>query len=298
MTRYRWVAARKAEGFPITVACKVAQVSTTAFNDWRRRQAAGPTKAEVAEAALVEAIREIHAESDGTYGQPRVTPELRDRGWDVNHKRVERLMRVHGIVGVYKPPKVRTTIPTQDAPPLPDLVGRRFDPGQPDVTWVGDITYIPTGEGWLYLSSVLDLGSRRCLGYSMADHMRTELVADALKMAAGERGGHTNGIIFHGDRGAQYLSGEYRDLIAELGMVQSVGRTGVCWDNSVAEAAWSSLKRELIHRYVFPDRASARRAIFAWINRYNSRRRHSSLGYIPPIEWEHRYRQPQADQAA
>lgn len=298
MTRYRWVAARKAEGFPITAACKVAEVSTTAFDDWRRREAAGSTDAERAEAALVAAIREIHDETDGTYGEPRMTPELRDRGWAVNHKRVERLMRVHGIVGVHRPPRVRTTIPAEHAPPLPDLVGRRFDPGAPDVAWIGDITYIPTGEGWLYLASVLDLGSRRWLGYSMADHMRTELVADALRMAAGARGGVTEGIIFHGDRGSQYLSSEYRDLIAELGMVQSVGRTGVCWDNSVAEAAWSSLKRELVHRYQFPDRASARRAIFAWINRYNTSRRHSSLGYIPPINWENQYCPTQADQAA
>jgi transposase InsO family protein len=298
VTRYWWVAARKAEGFPITAACKVAEVSTTAFDDWRRREAAGPTDAERAEAALVAAIREIHDETDGTYGEPRMTPELRERGWAVNHKRVERLMRVHGIVGVHRPPRVRTTIPAEHAPPLPDLIGRLFDPGAPDVAWVGDITYIPTGEGWLYLASVLDLGSRRWLGYSMADHMRTELVADALRMAAGARGGVTEGIIFHGDRGSQYLSGEYRDLIAELGMVQSVGRTGVCWDNSVAEAAWSSLKRELVHRYQFPDRASARRAIFAWINRYNTSRRHSSLGYIPPINWENRYRPTQADQAA
>lgn len=298
MTRYRWVAARKAEGFPITAACKVAEVSTTAFDDWRRRQAAGPSQAELDEVRLVEAIREIHAEHDGTYGEPRMTPELRERGWSVNHKRVERLMRVHDIVGVHKPPRVRTTIPAEDAPPLPDLIGRRFAPGAPDVAWVGDITYIATGEGWLYLASVLDLGSRRWLGYSMADHMRTELVADALTMAAGARGGATEGIIFHGDRGSQYMSGAYRDLIGELGMVQSVGRTGVCWDNSVAEAAWSSLKRELVHRYVFPDRATARRAIFAWINRYNTRRRHSSLGYIPPEKWEHQYRQPEAEQAA
>jgi transposase InsO family protein len=131
VTRYRWVAARKAEGFPITAACKVAEVSTTAFDDWRRREAAGSTDAERAEAALVAAIREIHDETDGTYGEPRMTPELRDRGWAVNHKRVERLMRLHGIVGVHRPPRVRTTIPAEYAPPLPDLVGRRFDPGRP-----------------------------------------------------------------------------------------------------------------------------------------------------------------------
>lgn len=298
MTRYRWVAARKAEGFPITAACRVAEVSTTAFHDWRQRDVAGPSETEWEDVRLVEVIREIHAETDGAYGEPRMTPELRDRGFAVNHKRVERLMRVHGIVGVHKPAKVRTTIPAEQAPPLPDLVGRLFDPGEPDVTWIGDITYIPTGEGWLYLASVLDLGSRRWLGYSMADHMRTELVVDALEMAAGARGGATDGIIFHSDRGSQYLSDGYQDRIDELDMHQSVGRTGVCWDNSVAEAAWSSLKRELIHRYWFPDRATARRAIFAWINRYNTHRRHSSLGYIPPIQWENQYRPTQTDLAA
>ena len=132
----------------------------------------------------------------------------------------------------------------------------------------------------------------------MAEHMRTELVADALEMAAATRGGRTAGIIFHSDRGSQYTSSEYRELIADLDMAQSVGRTGVCWDNAVAESFWSSLKRELVHRYRFPDRATARRAIFAWINRYNNNRLHSSLGYLPPIEWEQQYRLLQADQAA
>lgn len=298
MTRYRWVAARKAEGFPITLACKVARVSRQAFHDWRARLAAGPTDAEVAEAALVAEIREIQDTFDGTYGEPRMTTELARRGRVVNHKRVERLMRAHGIVGVHKPAKLRTTIPAEDAPPLPDLVGRRFEAGAPDVAWVGDITYVPTDQGWLYVASVLDLGSRRLLGYSMADHMRTELVTDALTMAVGVRGGATEGIIFHGDRGSQYMSGHYRQLVADLGMIQSVGRTGVCWDNSVAESFWSSLKRELVHRYRFGDRATARRAIFAWINTYNHRRLHSSLGYIPPVEWETHYRQREADQAA
>jgi transposase InsO family protein len=298
VTRYWWVTARKAEGFPITMACRVAQVSRQAFTDWRARQAQGPTAAEVDEACLVNAMVDVADEFDGTYGSPRMTVELANRGWEVNHKRVERLMADNGIVGVHKPAKVRTTIPAEDAPPLPDLIGRNFAPGAPDVAWVGDITYIPTDQGWLYLASVLDLGSRRLLGYSMADHMRTELVTDALAMAASARGGQVAGIIFHGDRGSQYLSGDHRQALADLGMVQSVGRTGVCWDNSVAESFWSSLKRELVHRYRFPDRATARRAIFAWINTYNHRRLHSSLGYLPPAEWEHHYRQPQADQAA
>lgn len=299
MTRYRWVAARKAEGFPTTTACEVAQVSRQAFYDWRARHEAGPTVAETAEAELVGVMREIHDEFDETYGSPRMTVELANRGHRVNHKRVERLMRFHGLVGVHKPARVRTTITAEDAPPLPDLVQRGFDPGAPDVAWVGDITYIPTEQGWLYLATVIDLGSRRLLGYAMADHMRTELVTDALAMAAGARGGVTAGIIFHSDRGAQYLAGDYREALAERAMVQSVGRTGICWDNSVAEAFFSSLKREVIHRYRFEDRAGARRAIFAWANRYNTRRLHSSLNYLTPCGWEQHYRQQhQADQAA
>jgi len=295
VTRYRWVLDRKAEGFPITMACKTAEVGRQAFNDWRKRRAEGPTGAEQAEVELVGVMREIHADSDATYGQPRMTPELADLGFEVTHKRVERLMRKHRIVGVHKPAKVRTTIPAENNPPMPDLTGRRFAPGKPDVGWVGDITYIPTGEGWLYLSSVLDLGSRRWLGYSMADHMRTELVADALDMAVSVRGGQVKGWVFHGDRGSQYMSHDYRKQVVGYGMIQSVGRTGVCFDNAVA--AWSSLKRELVSRYRFATRAEARRAIFAWINRYNSRR-HSTLGYIAPIAWEQTYHQPKADPAA
>ena len=174
MTRYRWVAARKAEGFPITMACTVADVSRQAFHDWRARISAGPTARDLAEVELVEVMRAIHAESDLTYGEPRMTEELARRGRVVNHKRVRRLMRLHGIVGVFKPAKVRTTIPAEENPPLPDLVGRRFTPAAPDVMWCGDITYVPTGEGWLYVVSVLDLGSCCLVGYSMAEHMRTE----------------------------------------------------------------------------------------------------------------------------
>lgn len=298
MTRYRWVLARKAEGFPITMACRVAEVSRQAFYDWRLRVAGGPTAAEQAEDELVAVMREIHDEFDETYGEPRMTVELANQGVVVNHKRVARLMRTHGIVGVHKPAKVRTTIPAEHNPPLPDLIGRRFDPGMADVAWVSDITYIRTGQGWLYLATVLDLGSRRLLGYSMATHMRTSLITDALEMAAGVRGGLTAGIIFHSDRGSQYMSREFAEAITGRQMVQSVGRTGVCWDNSVAESFFSSLKRELVSRYRFEDRSGARRAIFAWINRYNARRLHSTLGYLPPIEWENTYHQQPADQAA
>jgi len=203
VTRYMWVLDRKAEGFPFTMACKVAEVSRQAFHDWRAKRAAGPTDVEMAEAAIVAQIREIHADSDGVDDEPRVTAELARRGTPVNHKRVERLMRKHEIVGVFKPAKVRTTIPAEFNPPMPDRVGSNFAPGKPDVAYVGDIAYIATaGEGWLYLASLLDLESRRLRGYSMADHMRTELAADALDMAVATRGGAVKGCIFHGDRGA------------------------------------------------------------------------------------------------
>jgi putative transposase len=209
VTRYEWVTARKAEGFPTRQACQVADVSRQAFYDWRAR-AANPTEAAKSEAGLVQRMREIHDESDETYGSPRMTVELRNRGWVVNRKRVERLMRVHRLVGVHKPAKVRTTIPAEDTPPLPDLLRRNFAPGTADVAWVGDIIYIRTGQGWLFLATVIDLGSRRLLVYVWAYHWRIELITDALTMAAGIRGGHTTGIIFHSDRGSQYLSGDYR----------------------------------------------------------------------------------------
>ena len=298
MTRYEWVTDRKAEGFPIKVACKAVGVSRQAFYDWAARRNADPTEAERFEAGLVAEIRKVHAEFDETYGSPRMTVELNNRGWAVNHKRVERLMAAHSIVGVHKPAKVRTTIPAGEHPEIPDLINRAFAPGEPDVAWVGDITYIPTAKGWLFLATVIDLGSRRLLGYAMADHMRTELVTNALSMAATTRGGRTDGIVFHSDRGAQYLSGDYRRELASRKMRQSVGRTAVCWDNSVAESFFGSLKREVVHRYRFEDRAGARRAIFTWINRYNTHRLHSSLGYRSPITWENTYQQPQATKAA
>ena len=229
MTRYRWVADRKAEGFPITMACAVAEVSRQAFYDWRQRLAGGPTEAEQVDAELVAVMREIHDEFDETYGSPRMTVALTNQGWVVNHKRIARLMRLHGIVGVHKPAKVRTTIPTEHNPPLPDLVVGDFTVGRPDVAWVSDITYIPTGQGWLYLATVIDLGSRRLLGYSMATHMRTSLITDALDMAAGGRGSLTAGIILHSDRGSQ---GEFnwssQHLDVEVLDGQQAGAGGSC----------------------------------------------------------------------
>lgn len=297
MSRYRHVDAMKAEGFAVRAACGAAEVSSSAYYEWKDKELSGPTDAARSEAELVAEIREIHGDLDKTYGSPRVTRELRRRGRRVNHKRTERLMRLHDIVGITERRRVRTTIPAEHAPPLPDLVGRDFAPGAPDVAWAGDITYVPTDEGWLYLSSVLDLGSRRLIGWQMDDNMATPLVADALEMAVELRGG-ARGVIFHSDRGSQYLSGTYRGLSKYYGIAQSAGRVATCFDNSVAEAFWSSLKRELVHRFRFATRAQAKAAIESWIRRYNAVRLHSSLGYVPPIEWELNYRRTQLHQAA
>ena len=288
MSRYRWVDRQKADGFPVKVACKVMEVSTSAYYDWSRRDVAGPSAAELEEAFLVEQVRALHAGSDSTYGSPRVTKELRRRGYCVNHKRVERLMAENGIVGVTPRRFVRTTLPAKMAPGLDDLVAGDFRPGAPNRRYAGDITYVRTGEGWLFVASVLDLGSRRLAGWAMADNMRTGLVTGALRRAVALRG-CVAGAVFHSDLGSQYLSGEYRALCQHLGLRQSAGRVGTCFDNSAAESFWSSMKRELVHRYRFDTRAEAKAAITAWILRYNTTRLHSSIGYIPPVEWEITY---------
>jgi putative transposase len=293
VTRYGCVEAQEAAGFPVTAACEAAGVSTSGFYDWRAREAAGPTVRQVAEDELVELMRQIYDASDGSYGVPRMHRELRRGGLEVNHKRVRRLMGTHGMAGRHRRRVCVTTVPGADGYVIPDLVGRRFEPGAPDVAWVQDITYVATGEGWLFVASVLDLGSRRLLGYSMADHMRTELVLDALDMAVGARGGPgaVAGVIAHADRGSQYTSNDYIDYCQRHQMRPSVGRTGVCWDNAVAESFWESLKRECVQGRTFATRAEARRAIFRWINWYNTSRLHSTLDYVPPIEWEQQHLQ-------
>ena len=201
MRRYACVDDQKAAGFPVTAACEAAGVSTSGYYDWCTREAAGPTERQQAEAELVELMRAIFDAADGNYGVPRMHRELRRAGLVINKKKVHRLMRRHGLAGRFRRRKCRTTFPGADGYQIPDLVGRLFCPGAPDVAWAQDITYVPTGEGWLFVASVLDLGSRRLLGYSMADHMRTELVLDALKMAVAARGGDhaVAGVIAHAD---------------------------------------------------------------------------------------------------
>ena len=290
MMLYRFVDEQKAEGFPIERICEIAGVSTSAYYDWKKHRDGVVGAGVVRERLLVNEIRQIHKTSDGTYGSPRVTVELCNRGRVVNHKRVERLMRVYDIVGHTPKKRTVTTIPYA-AHRIPDLVKRDFTPNGLDVTWCGDITYIRTWEGFLYLAVVEDLASRRILGLSMASHMRASLVGDALTEAVGTRGGHVAGVVFHSDRGSQYTSGEYGDLSAGYRVTQSVGRTGVCWDNAPAESFFATLKKELVHRTTFRTHAEARIAIRHWIESWYNRRRLSSvLGYQTPIEWENHYR--------
>jgi transposase InsO family protein len=291
--RFECVDDQKAAGFPVTNACEAAGVSTSGYYDWAERRAAGPTERQLAETELVALMRQLFDDADGNYGVPRMFKALRHAGLVVNRKRVHRLMRRHGMAGRFRRRTCRTTFPGPDGYHIPDLVGRNFKPGRPDVAWCQDITYIATREGWLYLASVLDLGSRRLLGYSMADHMRTDLVLDALRMAIAARGGDAAvaAVITHADRGSQYTSNDYIDFCQDRKMRPSVGRTGVCWDNAVAESFWESLKRECLQGRVFATRAQARRAIFRWINWYNTTRLHSTLDHIAPLEWEQRYRQ-------
>jgi len=293
VTRFGHVDDQKAAGFPVVAACEAAGVSSSGYYDWAAREAAGPTERQLAEGELVALMRDLFDEADGNYGVPRMFKALRKAGVVVNRKRVARLMRLHGMAGRHRRRTCRTTFPGPDGYQIPDLVGRRFAPGAPDVAWCQDITYIPTREGWLYLASVLDLGSRRLLGYSMADHMRTELVLDALAMAVAARGGDqaVAGVLAHADRGSQYTSNDYIDYCQDRQMRPSVGRTGVCWDNAVAESFWESLKRECLQGRVFATRAEARRAIFKWINWYNGTRLHSTLSDVSPLEWEQQYQQ-------
>lgn len=291
MMRYRCVAARKAEGFNVTDACAAAEVSRSAFYAWQAADQ-GPTARDWDEALLINQIRELHAASNGTYGEPRMTAELADNGWVLNRKRTARLMRQERLQG-HRPRRRRSlTKADEDAPAIPDLVGRHFQPELLDTVWCGDMTYIRTGEGWLYLATVIDLASRRLIGWSMGTRHDATLVVDALKMAVASRGRRKmDGTIFHHDRGSEYTSDAFRTACADLGVTQSAGRTGSCLDNAVAESFFATLKVELIHRIHLPTRAVARQAIFVWVHRYNHRRRHSTIGMIPPVTYEQQQRQ-------
>lgn len=285
-----FIEAEKAAGHSVAHACDLFEVSRSAFY---QRQAQVLSARQLSDEELTERIRQVHDDSEGTYGAPRVHRELVDRGVHVGRRRVRRLMALAGLEGRCKRRWRTTTIPDPAAEAeAVDLIRRHFPTsGLLDAAYVGDITYIPTWDGWAYLATVIDLASRRVVGWAVADHMRTELVADALEMAFAVRR-PPPGVIFHSDRGCQYRSGDYRRLAERHRVALSVGRRGQCWDNAVAESFFATIKRELLDRRSWPNATAVHRAVFDYIEGwYNPRRLHSSLGYQSPATYEARIRQ-------
>lgn len=286
MSRFQFVEDHRG-AYGVKRLCRILGVSRSGYYRW---QAGAPARLERerADRELGDRIRVLHADSDGTYGRPRITAALRRSGQVVNHKRVSRVMARFKIAGMHLRRKVRTTIPEPSATPVPDLIERDFTATAPNTRYVGDITYLPVAGGrFLYLATVLDLHSRRLAGWSIAEHMRTDLVTDALKAAAATRGGNLSGAVFHSDNGAQYVSKQFADLCGELGVIRSRGKVGTSADNAAAEAFNASLKRETLQGAKrWPSPRDARLAVFRWATRYNTRRLHSTLDYHSPIEYE------------
>ena len=298
MAIYSFIAEQWADpgcDWSISEMCRTLSVSRSGYNDWRDRT---PSERECSDRRLAEEIKAIWETSKQTYGAPRVFRWLRKQGFKVSRKRVARIMAERGWYGVSGRIGVKTTIVDRTATAASDLVKRDFNPERPDLTWTGDITYIGTAEGWLYLATVIDLYSRRVIGWSLCDHLRTPLVSAALEMAVATRGGHVTDVIFHSDRGRQYTSDAYRQLCTQLGVVQSMGATGVCFDNSPSESWFATLKKELVHRTRFATRAQAKAEIIAWIEGCNRHRLHSTLDYMTPIEKEEAYWTTHSDRQA
>jgi putative transposase len=283
---YAFIVDRCAD-LPVAACCRTMKVSRSAFFAWRRAQA-NPTERMLADRELGDLVVKIHEQSFGTYGTRRVTAELRlGLGREVNHKRVERLMREQGLQGVTRRRRVkgctrsRATDPRSD-----DLVHRQFRPDGPDRLWVQDVTQHRTSEGWVYLAVVIDAWSRRVVGWSIADHMRAELVADAIDMATWRRR-PPEGAIAHSDHGSNYCSWVFGQRLRRAGLLGSMGTVGDALDNAVAESFFASLQCELLDRHTWPTRAGLARAMFHWIEAfYNPTRRHSTLGYLSPVDYE------------
>ncbi|MFE0174895.1 IS3 family transposase [Streptomyces sp. NPDC059002] len=275
----------------IAFLCRLLSVARSSFYAW---QAAAKARAarQAADEALAHEITVLHTASRGTYGAPRIHAELRRLGRRVNRKRIERIMWERGACGVPRRRRRNLTRQAKKAVPARDLLGRDFTAHTPGTKLVGDVTYIPTAEGWLYLATWLDLATREIVGYSMADHHRAGLVVDALRMAAG-RGRLKPGCIAHSDRGSEYTSSELRRETGKLNLRQSMGRTGSCYDNAAAESFFAVLKEEIGTR-LWPDRATARAEIFSFVETFYNRRRlrkHPQWGYLTPLETRQRHEQ-------
>ena len=282
---YTFIEAQKTN-HRVSRMCRTLKVSKSGFYGWRDR---APSARVQTDALLMKKIVRIHRDSRETYGAPRIHFELRMLGVRCARKRVARLMREAGLFGCGdRRRKARTTLRSQAerTPSAPDLVKRNFTPEAPDRLWVADITYVRTWEGWLYLSFVLDTYSRKIVGWSMANNLKTALVLDALNMAIYTRR-PSPGLIHHSDRGSQYTSVEFGSRLKEAGLLPSMGSVADAYDNSMAESFVSTLKRELINRHSWPSRQIARTAVFEYIEGfYNTRRRHSALGHLSPTEYE------------
>jgi len=279
--------------YPITRMCALLEVSRSGFYKWRATQGRGPTPAQQRRRELDAKVAAFHKASDGVYGAPRILADLRDDGVSVSRKTVAASLRRQGLAGIsprtFSPV---TTIVDLDAPVPKDLVKRCFDVGALDRVWTSDITYLRTGEGWLYLCAVRDGCSRRVIGWAIDDHMRTDLVEAAVAMAVAMRGELAEQVVLHADRGCQFTSAQLARFARDHNLARSVGRTGVCWDNAQQESFWGTMKVEFYDRYLWPTKAAAKLAVGDWIERvYNRRRRHSAIGMIPPAEYENRITQ-------
>ena len=271
---------------PIATMSRLLEVSASGYYAWLKRE---PSARAISDAALLERIQAIHQKSRGTYGVPRVHAELQAEGIHVGRKRVARLMRQAGLAGASRRKGCWTTIRDRDARPAPDLVQRQFAAEGPDRLWVADATYIPTWAGFLYLAVVLDAFSRRIVGWAMANHLRTELMLEALNMAMGRRRPTTD-VIHHSDQGCQYTSIAFGARCREAGVRPSMGSVGDCFDNAMCESFFATLECELLDRQRFATQAEARIAVFDFIEGwYNTQRRHSALDYLSPIDYERRH---------
>ena len=281
--KYGWIAAHREE-FETQAMCRVLSVSSSGYYAWSQRKP-GPRKKRRAE--LLHTIKQVHTESRGIYGSPRIFKELQGRGLKVCENTVAKLMNAADIrsktVKKFVP---RTTDSTHAHPVADNILDRKFEAHETNRKWVADITYVETAEGWLYVAAVLDLCSRMVVGWSMADHMKTQLVEDALRMALQRRNPEA-GVLHHSDRGSQYACGEYRGLLAAHKLECSMSRTGNCYDNAVMESFWGKLKTECVYHERYASRKEARLSIFEYIEVfYNRVRRHSSLGYVSPEAFE------------
>lgn len=273
--------------------CELLEVSRSGFYKWRKTQAGGPSAAACRRAELDVKVAAFHKASDGVYGAPRILADLRDDGETVSRKTVAASLRRQGLAGIsprtFAPP---TTVVDLDATMPKDLVKRRFDAGRLDAVWTSDITYLRTGQGWLYLCAVRDGHSRRVIGWAVDEHLHTDLVEAAVAMAVTMRGQLAERVVLHADRGCQYTSAQLARFARKHDLRRSVGRTGVCWDNAAAESFWATLKVEFYDRYLWPTKAAAKLAVGDWIERvYNRRRRHSAIGMISPVDYENRITQ-------